>query len=66
MLLPVPLQVLQLTVFTQFMLYRFSSQERLHCLHPSVFGLISFSAVSSPIAVLQSSLARLVFSYFDG
>jgi hypothetical protein len=58
--------VLQLIGFSQFVLQRFSSQECLHCLHPSIIGLISFSALSSPMAVLQSFLARLVFTYFDG
>jgi hypothetical protein len=64
LLLP-PVQVLQLAWYAQFMLYRFSSQECLHCLHPSLIGLISYSALSSPIGMLQSFLAQLVFSYFD-
>ncbi len=58
--------MLQLIWFVHFMLYRFSFQEGLHCVHPSLIGLVSFSAVSSPIGVLLSFLVQLVFSYFDG
>ena len=66
MLLHAPLQVLQLTVFAQFMLHRISSRECLHCLHPSLISLISHSALSSPIVALQSFLAQVVWTYFDG
>ena len=58
--------MVQLIGFLQFMLYRFSSQECLHCLYPSLISLISCSALSSPLAVLKAFFARLVFVYFEG
>ena len=66
MLLLPSMQVLQLTWLIHFMLSRFSSQASLHCLHPSVIGLITYSAVSSPLAALQAFFACLVFFHFDG
>jgi hypothetical protein len=60
------MQVLQLLWVLQFALYRFSSLECLHCLHPSFVNLISYSALSSPFAVLQTCLVQTVFTFFDG
>ncbi len=61
-----PLQVLQLIVLLNLLLHRFSSQECLHCLNPALAGLISYSALTSPFAVLQCFFVRLVLAYFEG